>query len=54
MPIIGPIYNFFVGTLESTFFTLPMEGPLNIIYLFLNFALIFLAGVSGIFGLVGV
>lgn len=53
MPIIGPIINFVLGTIESTFFNLPMEGALNITYMFLNFTLLILASLGGIFGMFG-
>jgi hypothetical protein len=48
-----PIFDFIRGTLESSFFNLPLDGPLNFIYLFFNFALILFASLSGIFRIFG-
>jgi hypothetical protein len=48
-----PLFDFIRGTLESAFFNLPLDGPFNFLYLFLNFGLIVFATISGIFGIFG-
>ena len=44
-----PLFDFFRATFESAFFSLPLEGTFNFLYLFLNFSLLLFATFSSFF-----
>ena len=44
-----PLLDFFRGTFESTFFSIPLDGTFNFLYLFLNFALLMIATFTSFF-----